>query len=123
MKCTLNPNVKSLSGKANGLLFKTYTRRDGTKETRAYLMPRRENGRYGYERKAALTKGEIDARIRFQRVSWQLNHLGDDTKEKFAREWKKDGYKFNGKKYATLRGYIFARLHADDHEQGKVRDI
>ena len=117
MKCTLNPNVKSLSGKANGLLFKTYTRRDGTKETRAYLMPRRENGRYGYERKAALTKGEIDARVRFQNITARIAAMSDGEKQEYAQLWKKAGYKFNGKKYATLRGYIMARLYAE-HKDG-----
>ena len=51
MKCTLNSNIKSISGKVGSLLFKTYTKPDGTKETRAYGLPRKENGKFGYERK------------------------------------------------------------------------
>ena len=118
MKCTLNPNVKSLSGKANGLLFKTYTRRDGTKETRAYLMPRRENGKYGYERKAKVTAGELAARQKFQTATMAIRALTEEQRTAYAREWKKAGYKFNGKKYATLRGYIMARIYDDlkNHE-------
>ena len=118
MKCTLNPNVKSLSGKANGLLFKTYTRRDGTKETRAYLMPRRENGKYGYERKAKVTAGELAARQKFQTATMAIRALTEEQRTAYAREWKAAHYKFNGKKYNTLRGYIMARIYDDlkNHE-------
>ena len=113
MKCTLNSNIKSISGKVGSLLFKTYTKPDGTKETRAYGLPRRIDGSFGYERKAALTEGEIKARVRFQKVSAALNSLSEQSREKFYREWKAARYKFNGKQYATLRGYIMARLYAE----------
>ena len=62
MKCTLNPNIKSASGKFGNLLFKTFSKPDGTKEIRAYGMPRRKDGSFGYERKAKPSAGEIAAR-------------------------------------------------------------
>ena len=114
MKCTLNPNIGNISGKSGNVLFKTFHRADGKTETRAYLLPRdRETGKYGYKRKAAVTKGEMESRGRFKRVSEIYASLSDETKHRYCREWEKARYMFNGKKYCTLRGYIIARLYAD----------
>ena len=74
---------------------------------------KKANGKYGYERKAALTEREIKARVRFQKVTAALASLSEQSREKFYREWKAAKYKFNGKQYATLRGYIMARLYAE----------
>ena len=106
------PGIAAISGSTkekNGKRI-VFTHRAGDKpgEGRMYIRPAD-----CYRRTTPMSEKEIEAKVRFQRVSWQLNHLGEETKVKFAREWEKDGYKFNGKKYATLRGYIFARLHAD----------
>jgi len=114
MKCTLNSSFKSLSGKCGNVLYKTYHRADGKTETRAYFLPlNRETGKYGYKRKAAPSQKEIETRARFKRISEILASLSDETKQQYNREWMKAKYKFNGKKYATLRGYIVARLYVD----------
>ena len=113
MKCTLNSNIKSISGKVGSLLFKTYTKPDGTTETRAYGLPRKANGKFGYERKAAVTAGELAARQKFQTATMALQALTVEQRLAYAREWKAARYKFNGKQYATLRGYIMARIYAD----------
>ncbi len=113
MKCTLDPNIKSASGKLGNLLFKTFTKPDGTKEVRAYGMPRRKDGSFGYERKAKPTKGEIAARQLFQTVTVALQALTKEQRMQYAREWKTARYKLNGKEYKTLRGYIMARLYDD----------
>lgn len=114
MKCTLNPNIGAISGRSGNVLFKTFHRADGKTETRAYLLPRdRETGKYGYARKAAVTKGEMESRGRFKRVSEIYASLSDETRQRYCREWEKARYMFNGKKYCTLRGYIIARLYAD----------
>ena len=113
MKCILNSNIGSISGRSGNILFKTYRRPDGKSETRAYLLPKRENGKYGYKRKAAVTKGEIAARALFQRITRRVTAMTDDEKLTYAQEWRKANYKFNGKKYGTLRGYIIARLYAE----------
>ena len=114
MKCILNPKFDSISGKSGNILFKTFHRADGKTETRAYLLPKnRETGKYGYKRKAAVTQGEMESRGRFKRVTEIYTSLSDETKQQYSREWKKAKYKFNGKKYCTLRGYIIARLYAD----------
>jgi hypothetical protein len=95
------------------MLFKTYTKADGTKETRCYSLPRREDGKFGYERKSPLTAKELACRGRFSRISYALQALTEEKRAAYAKEWKKAGYKFNGKKYATLRGYIMARMYAN----------
>ena len=101
-------------------MFKTFHRADGTTETRAYLLPKnRETGKYGYARKAAVTEGELQSRGRFKRVTEIVASLSDETKQRYNREWKKAKYKFNGKKYCTLRGYIIARLY-DDLKNGTI---
>ena len=38
--------------------------------------------------------------------------MSQDEKMKYAKEMKAANYKLNGKEYATLRGYIIARLYA-----------
>ena len=113
MKCQLIPGIKSISGVCGDKLYKTYTKPDGSKETRVYLLQKKANGKYGYERKAALTEREIKARVRFQKVTAALASLSEQSREKFYREWKAAKYKFNGKEYATLRGYIMARLYVE----------
>ena len=113
MKCTLNSNIKSVSGKVGNIMFRTYTKPDGTKETRAYGLPRKANGKFGYERKAAVTAGELAARQKFQTATMALQALTEEQRLAYAREWKAANYKFNGKQYATLRGYIMARLYAE----------
>ena len=113
MKCTLNPSIKSASGKIGNLLFKTFTKPDGSKEVRAYGMPRRKDGSFGYERKAKPTKGELAARQLFQTVTMKLQALTEEQRMQYAREWKTARYKLHGKEYRTLRGYIMARIYDD----------
>ena len=119
MKCTLNPNIKNASGKLGNLLFKTFTKPDGTTETRAYGMPRRKDGSFGYERKAKPTKGELAARQLFQTVTMKLQALTEEQRMQYAREWKAARYKLHGKEYKTLRGYIMARIY-DDMKKNKA---
>ena len=119
MKCTLNPAVAQMSGKCGSLLFKTYTKPDGKKETRAYILPKKgtsPDGRkayFGYTRTAKLSDNEKLARSRFAKASEVFKNMTQDEKMRYNKEWKTAKYKFNGKKYNTLRGYIIARLFAE----------
>ena len=114
MKCTLNPSFKNVSGRCGDMLFKTFKRPDGSKQTRVYVLPRNyKTGKVGYERKAPLSENEIGARNKFTIVSRQVKNLTDEQRKQYAKEWKAAKYKYNGKKYNTLRGYIMARLYAD----------
>ena len=47
-----------------------------------------------------------------------IQALTEEQRTAYAREWKAAHYKFNGKKYNTLRGYIMARIYDDlkNHE-------
>ena len=53
------------------------------------------------------------AMSRFTMASRIFKNMPPDEKMKFHKEWKAAKYKFNGKEYATLRGYIIARLFAE----------
>ena len=64
-KCELSKNILSISGKIGNLVFKTYKRRDGTTETRAYRKPT-------YERKTPPGKKELAARSRFSSMAKQV---------------------------------------------------
>ena len=119
MKCILDPNIKSASGKFGNLLFKTFNKPDGSKEVRAYAMPRRKDGSFGYERKAKPSKAEIASRIMFEAVAGAIKALTEEQRMKYAREWKTARYKLHGKVYKTLRGYIMARLY-DDMKNNKA---
>ena len=112
-KCLLNPQFKNISGRVGNILFKTYTKPDGTKETRAYGLPRRENGKYGYKRTTKLSANEKAARMQFGMIAKLVHDMPEEERMTYYREWKKAKFMFNGKKYATLRGYIIARKYAE----------
>ena len=111
MKCILNPALGNISGKCGGLLYKTYTRPDGKKETRVYMLPPKENGKFGYKRKAAYSENEIATRARFAQIAAKIKALSEEQKMQYQKEWVAADFKFNGKKYCILRGYIMARLY------------
>ena len=53
------------------------------------------------------------AMSRFTMASRIVNNMPQDEKMQYHKEWKAAKFKFNGKEYATLRGYIIARLYAE----------
>lgn len=57
---------------------------------------------------------ELAIRERFAQAAAFYSALTEDDKERYYRLWRKDNLKYNGKKYATLRGYIVARFYAND---------
>ena len=119
MKVTLSQGIESMSGKSNGVLFKTYNRPNGKKETRAYILPVKDvspTGKksYGYKRQSALSDKEKAARVRFKQLSGIVAQMSFEEKRRYSNEWRAAKYKFNGKKYVTLRGYIMARLYAEN---------
>ena len=69
------------------------------------------------ERSTPISDNERQARARFKEFSQMYTSMSDETKRKYEKEWKRANYKFNGKKYVTLRGYIMARHYAE-HPQG-----
>ena len=116
MKVDLMPGIASMSGKLKSkspygkdMIFKTFRRADGKTETRAYFAPKG-----GYKRTTPLSDKEIEARKRFARFSFIFKNMPEETKLQYAREMKARKGKFNGKIYNTLRGYIMARLYAEE---------
>ena len=90
---------------------------DGVKHTKSVIAKVTKSGKqkvYIREttcRKKSLSDGEIKARNLFHEVMITAKYMSEEEKARYAEEWKKNKYKFNGKKYGTLRGYIIARLY------------
>ena len=116
MKCTLMPGIKSISGsmkQKNGtrIVFKTFSKpsakRSSETETRVYLMRQRE-------RSTPLSENEIAARKRFSEAATYFKNLSEEQRMAYYKPWNSANYCYNGKKYATLRGYIIARFYAGE---------
>ena len=116
MKCTLTPGIESLSGSVKGkngsrLIFKTYSRpsvnRKSKTETRCYLSHKQT-------RTKPLSDNEIACRARFAEARAFAANLSDEQRQQYHDEWKRSDYLFNGKTYATLKGYIMARFYAEN---------
>lgn len=114
MKCTLMPGIESISGSVKGkngtrLIFKTYKRpsvnRNGKPETRVYLSKKQQ-------RTKPLSENEMACRVRFAAAGAYAANLTDEQRKQYYDEWKRSSYFFNGKEYATLKGYIIARFYA-----------
>lgn len=113
MKANLIPGIQNLSGSIKSpsgkkVIFKTYKRANGTTETRAYFV-----SPDSYQRRTKIKPKEIEIRNKFAQVQAAVSALSEERKRELHRQWKKDGYKYNGKTYGTLRGYMMARLYAD----------
>ena len=116
MKVTLAAGIKSISGSVkqrNGslLVFKTFNkpavgRKPGETETRAYFMPKRV-------RATPPSEKELAVRQRFAKAALYFQTLSDEQRKQYFDEWVRSNLFFNGKWYATLRGYIMARYYAE----------
>ena len=117
MKCTLNPNFQAISGKSGKLMFKTFTKPDGTTETRVYTLPRRKDGSYGYERRTPVSKAEQDNRSTFAIAQSLKAKLTDEQKVTLMNEFRQSKGMFHGKRYRTFQGFISAWVFALVKEQ------
>lgn len=107
MKVELMPGIQRISGSFKSrdgkqLVFKTYSRRGGQPETRAYMMESRK-------RVSAPSEKERAQRQLLSEASQYVMHLTEEEKKAYHTAWKASGYMFNGKKYGTFRGYVMAR--------------
>ena len=64
------------------------------------------------QRTTPISEREKCARTQFAAANTYWLSLTDEQKKTYQSEWKRSNYKFNGKKYATLRGYVIARFYA-----------
>ena len=60
------------------------------------------------------SEAELARRTQFAEVQAELAGLTSEQWEMFREAWKGDGYLFKGKKYCTLRGYVFAVLYSQN---------
>ena len=60
------------------------------------------------KRSTAPRAEELARQRRFAEVQVVYNTLTPEEMEQYRAAWKASGYKYKGKKYCTLRGYIFA---------------
>lgn len=108
MKLQLPEGIASISGtisrsREHRLVAKTYTHANGDTETRVYMMHKQE-------RTTPLSDKEMAQRARFAKATQTLNNLTPEQRHQFALDCHNDHFRFNGKQYNTLRGYIVARL-------------
>ena len=110
MKVTLPRGIASISGTfcrardGRKLVAKTFRRADGTTETRMYWMAPQQ-------RSTPVTEQETSNRSRFAQAALFFRQLSDEDKQRYAQEMKKHNYRFDGKDYASLRGYVMARFY------------
>ena len=110
MKVTLPRGIASISGTfcqsrdGRKLVAKTFRRADGTKETRMYWMDKQQ-------RSTPVTAKESANRQRMAQASQFFLNLSPADKERYAQEMKAHKYRFDGKEYSTLRGYVIARFY------------
>lgn len=105
------PGIAAISGSIKNekdgsrIVFKTYNKRTangGTKtETRMYIMPKQERSNLPSPKETA-------QRTRFQEASDRIKNLSDEEKKRWWAVYKINKGVFNGKHYATLRGYLMA---------------
>ena len=116
-KVILMPGIESISGTMNKgherIVFQTRKKRDGSSETRMYFRTAES-----YQRRTKITDKEIAIRQRFKAACEYVQNLTEEQRQAYADEWKRSKYLFNGKLYGTLRGYIMARMYAEQ-ETGK----
>ena len=74
-------------------------------KTRMYLRTAKS-----YQRTTKVTDKERQIRAMFAAAAVYCKTLSPEQREDYRKQWVKDKQKFNGKKYYTLRGYIFARF-------------
>jgi hypothetical protein len=93
------------------IVFKTFSKpsanRSSKTETRVYLMHRKE-------RSTPISENEMAARNRFSEAAAYFKNLSEEQRMAYYKPWKSANYCYNGKKYATLRGYVIARFYAND---------
>ena len=112
------PGIESISGSmkeksGSRIVFKTFSKpsvnRGSKPETRIYLMRRQE-------RSTPLSENEIAVRKRFSEAATYFKNLSEKQRMAYRELWRRDEYRFNGKVYVTLRGYVMARFMAGNKQ-------
>ena len=69
------------------------------------------------KRTAPPSEAERARRKRFADVQAELAALGSEQWEAFRKAWKAAGYKYKGKRYCTLRGYVCAVVYGGEKRE------
>jgi len=101
-KVTLMPAIESISGKIGNVVFRTY--KNG--QTRVYSSDRSP-------RKTKVTKKETQQREFFARACADWKVMPQIIRNHWQSEYRFNDRIYNGKKYATLRGYFLAKKMAE----------
>jgi len=112
-QCTFADGVANV----RGTIRKDVRYRDGKKIITSVVASVRGGKQRLYvreykERRTPLTEKERIIRTQFKAASVYWCSLTDEQKQRFREEWLRSSFRFNGKKYATLRGYVIARFFA-----------
>ena len=107
------PGIAAISGSMKSKNGKriVFTHRASDKPGNGRMYMRQE-----YQRTAPVSDKEIAARNLFKQITAKVAAMTEEEKKTFCEHWKKANYKFKGKKYATLRGFIIAVLYDDRKE-------
>lgn len=111
MKVEFMPGIESVSGSlkqknGNRLVF-THRRSDKSGQGRLYLRHASD-----YQRSTPVSDKELANRQRLARISLMAKNLSEEQKKAYLEDWSRNHF-FNGKEYATPRGYIIARLNSE----------
>ena len=115
-KCDFADNVKNV----RGTLSKTVHYEHGQKIVKRVVAQVTPSGkqrifiRQDAIRTTPYSDKEIAQQTRFKQAADYYYHLDETTKMAYAAAWKKNNHMFNGKKYATLRGFIIANYFAQN---------
>ena len=104
--------MKGVSG-----TLRTITLSDGTKRKVIVTCSKSGKQRLYFRdykpRTGKVSKNERASRARFVAVSEKIKNLSEEERMNYHKQWVAAKYMFNGKKYVTLRGYIMARMYAE----------
>ena len=99
--------IASISGRLGDFLYKTYRKPDGTTVTRSYLYRK-------HERSTPLSPNEMRARSAFANAAAYFQNLTPEQLQSYREQYANDRFTFNGKRYATLRGFVMAHFFAEN---------
>ena len=102
--------MKGVSG-----TLRTITLNDGTKRKIIVTCSRSGKQRMYFRdykpRTAPPSDNELKARSLFAQATQFFRNLTEEQKEAYHKQWVKNRYKLDGKKYVTLRGYVVALFY------------
>ena len=104
------PGIESISGRVGKVVFKT--RKNG----QTYMYPSEPS-----ERKTKISANEIRNREAFATAAREWHNMAEIIRNHWRSEYQFNEQTYNGKKYATLRGYFLAKKMAELKNEKKKK--